>query len=180
MADLVLSIVGIVPVIVDAIKLFKEIRAGVRTARKYAANLEEIEVDFSVQWTRFLNECVLLLRQAGENDCGSMARDHSHPGWDNDSLDDRIGHCLAESYGACKLVMDRIVGIQTKINAALFCFKTVRTQRKKVSYYFLRRRTLIVGSRVNQGQQLSDDYNYLCSLSLRRALLRKTSICSEK
>ncbi len=138
MAELALSILGVVPSIVQAVAACQTIHKGIKTARKCVEHLDTISIDWKIQQGRFLNECVLLLVESGEEEMigRAMVKDPMHAGWTNASLGPAIEKCLGDSYGLCQKIVKRIEGILLKVKAMMECFDAVRKQKMKVSIKF--------------------------------------------
>jgi hypothetical protein len=137
MAELVLSVIGVVPVLVGCIKAIEVLSTLVKTARRCIKELDDLNLDLETQRVLFLNECALLLQQAGEDGpvSKSMAADPSHANWENSgTLDYRIQQSLGHSYELRKKIFSRIQEISEEAIDHLQDFEVVRSQKVKVSY----------------------------------------------
>jgi len=131
---LALGVAGLLPVVVEVLEAFKAIRAGIKTARKCVKEIKEIELPLDVQRVRFHNECVLLLRQSGEddNETKAMLAHLLHPKWRDEKVEHRLFRCLDQSYGTCRRIIENLQGVQEQLLTELHCFDVVRRKRVKV------------------------------------------------
>jgi hypothetical protein len=112
-AEIAPSILKVVPVIVEVITTLNAIHKSIKTAKKRVEHLDTIAIDWKIQHGRFLNECVLLLMESGEEEMvgREMAKDPLHAGWSNKPQGPSIEQCLGDSYGPCQKVIKRIEAI---------------------------------------------------------------------
>jgi len=134
MAELILATVGVVPVIVEAIRAYRKIHAHVKIARKCSKHLNDICLNLETQRIRFLNECILLLKQTGHDEAmgQSMIANTKHENWTDNLLEARIQRHLGESYGLCQRIISRISELQSEVARLLECFDKLKTQKAKV------------------------------------------------
>jgi hypothetical protein len=135
MADVALGAIGLVPVLVRTLTTFRRIHRGIKTAKRCVEHLDDIAVDLRIQYGRFLNECVLLLMESGEEEMvgRAMVKDPRHTNWTKTSTISSIQHFLGNSYDLCQKIIERIERISMKLKQMMDCFDIVRSQKMKVS-----------------------------------------------
>lgn len=137
MAELGLAVVGVLPVIAASIKGIKILRDSIRTARKCIKHLDDIELNIETQQVRFLNECILLLRQAGKDEasCSALIANPDHPGWTTEeTIEESIRKLLGTTYDICRKIVGKITEITEDAKKELNCFDVVRKEKQKVGY----------------------------------------------
>jgi hypothetical protein len=138
MAELALAVVGVVPILVRAITAFRSIQHGIKTAKRCVEHLDALAIDWKIQHGRFLNECVLLLMEGGEEEMTgrAMVKDPLHASWSKRSLGPSIEQCVGDSYQLCEKIIKRIEAISITMKKMMDCFDVVRSQKLKVSSEF--------------------------------------------
>jgi len=130
-----LGVVGLVPVIVQVIKAFRDLQAGVKTARKCGQKLKDLRFELQVQEHRFLNECVLLLHASCEDKKSTqdMVSDPNHGNWADKSLNARLRRRLQQSYSVCLILIEHIFDDLQSLVADLQGFSEVESLKTPVS-----------------------------------------------
>lgn len=123
------------PVLVRAVATYWAIHNGIKTARKRVEHLDTIAIDWKIRQGRFLNECVLLLMESGEEEMvgSAMVKDPRHARWGSKVLEASIEKCLGSSYALCQKIIARIEAILENAKKMMDCFDAVQSQKLKVS-----------------------------------------------
>jgi hypothetical protein len=126
---------GLLPLISEAIKSFQIIRAGIRTARKCAKDIEDLELSLDVQQIIFRTECLFLIQNGdqGQKVAHAMINDLSHDRWEDHSLEGHIEERSKEIYCICQRTIKGIHEIQQQLIIELQGFQEVKNLRIKVS-----------------------------------------------
>jgi hypothetical protein len=135
MAELVLSVIGVAPILVESIKALNALSTLVKTVKRCTKELGDVHLDLETQRVLFLNECTLLLQNIGEDHTMSrkMATDPGHANWeDSGAIECRIQRYLGHSYDLWKKIFAKIQEVvQEEINH-LQGFEIIRSQKMKV------------------------------------------------
>ena len=133
-AEVVLGSVGVVPVLVESIRVFKKIYRAIKTAKRLAKEVESAKIDFEIQQGRFLNESILILQLIGEDGVVSrkMVGDPFHEGWNSQMVEERMRDNLLDSYKLYMKILARVRNIQEEIYEQMRPYDIVRIQKAKV------------------------------------------------
>ncbi|KAF2473452.1 uncharacterized protein BDR25DRAFT_341509 [Lindgomyces ingoldianus] len=144
MADIALGAIGLLPILIRTISSFQTIHNGIKIANKCIEHLDIIAIDWKIQRGRFLNECVLLLMESGEEELvgRAMVADLLHTSWTNSALATSFSTCLGDSYELCIEIMKRFDTISKKLKKILTGFETVRSKKIKGESYKITYRRL--------------------------------------
>jgi len=141
LAGLFLGVAGILPVMVEIIKAYKDVRKGIISVISCARELKLIELDLKVQERRFLNELEILLQQVVRNErARDMIEDTTHPFWHDRNIEDNIRESLDRSYSLCAEIVDSIKASLQELSESLAIFEKIRDQRQKVCSHTTRRK----------------------------------------
>ncbi|PYI05902.1 hypothetical protein BO78DRAFT_446785 [Aspergillus sclerotiicarbonarius CBS 121057] len=101
--DPVSLILGITPLVIEAIKTYRVLHAKFKAYRQYSKILRRLHTQLETQSCLFLNECRLLLRLVvgDEVRIKAMLADERHEGWDAESLDHQWRQHLDQNYDTC-------------------------------------------------------------------------------
>jgi hypothetical protein len=137
MAELMLSVIGAVPVIIEAIRAYRKLHSYVKTARKCVHHLRDICLNLDTQRTLFLNECIFLLGHTGQDEAigQSMVSDLEHPKWTDSQLEGCIRRHLGDNYELCHAIISRIHEIQYELSQELEPFKQLKGQKQEVRLF---------------------------------------------
>jgi len=130
---LLLGAAGILPVIVEIVEAYKNVRKGIISVLSCTRELKLIELDLKVQEQRFLNELEILLHQVYKDGrAGDMIEDTAHPLWHDKDMDGCIRQSLGRSHSLCAEIIDSIKTVLRELSESLTMFEEVREQRQKV------------------------------------------------
>ncbi|OJD33086.1 lon protease like peroxisomal [Diplodia corticola] len=110
--------VGIVPLVIEAIKSYKAARKLIKTYRRCSEEIDKFYFQFEIQQTNFENECDLLLLD------------------DDDSLrillsGGREDQRLVENYENCAGILKHIAHALSEVHREMQCFKILKKERLK-------------------------------------------------
>src|SRR5436190_9855554 len=97
-AGLLLGAAGLLPVIVEIVQAYRNVRKGIISVLSCTRELKIIEFDLKVQEQRFLNELEIILQQVVKDGrARDMIEDTAHPLWRDKEMEDRIRQSLDRS-----------------------------------------------------------------------------------
>lgn len=127
--------VPIVPVILQVIKAFQKVHAGVQSARRCGQKFKDFKSDLQIQEHRFLNECVLLFEVKGEGrkKTQEMVIDLRHDGWKDKTMETQLQGRLKQSYSICSMLVEQIHGDLQLLIEDLQGFGKIESLKTEVS-----------------------------------------------
>lgn len=133
---------GILPVVIEAIKAYRSASEKLHVFRDSSKELQRIYNKFRVQKCFFENECTLLLVSATDksSDARAMLVKTSHPLWTDYKLDQRLRDRLGNSFDACKLLIsdiDELLSRFYQIMSSLDILSKERRSVRRCSYVLL-------------------------------------------
>ena len=133
MAELILSSVGLVPLIGIALKSSKTLWTELKTFRNCNNNVRRLHKKLKYQRQIFENECELLLRDClgDEAEVQAMVADPDHVSWTNER-DGSLRKLLKKNYVACWERVNGIYEAIKKLESVLACFQAIKPHKQKV------------------------------------------------
>lgn len=132
---------GLVPILVEAIRGYRTLRETLRFIQTCTRNLDAIHNRLEVQKTLFQNECHLLLETALKDHGGkhpeviaAMVDDPEHIGWQDESLTGLLEACFgdrhSQSYTSCTKAIISMKKAQLDVEQQLAVFDPLRTEKQ--------------------------------------------------
>ncbi|KFA79320.1 hypothetical protein S40288_03571 [Stachybotrys chartarum IBT 40288] len=132
MAELVLGVLGVVPLIGFTIKSYQELWSKAKTFRHCSAAVQRLHKKLTIQRRVFENECHLLLRVCIQDDgvVGAMMLDDNHQNWDNEELNNKFRMAFKQNYEELIELVHDISGSIFQIQDELDCFKVIQSHQQ--------------------------------------------------
>lgn len=120
---------GAFPVILEAIKAYKEAHEKVQIFKQAAKQLHIVDAQFRVCRLNFLNECRLLLDLILNNQelSKEMIADTNHRLWNDQSMDEQLAELLREHLDACAAIVADTCSLITEFKSRLSKFQKTPT-----------------------------------------------------
>lgn len=134
MAELVLGVLGVVPLIGFTVKSYQELWSKAKTFRNCSAAVQRLHKKLTIQRRVFQNECHLLLRECIQDDAvvGAMMSDENHQNWGKEELNNKFRMAFKQNYEECIELVHDIGGAIFQIQDELDCFKVVQSHQQMV------------------------------------------------
>jgi len=102
--------VGLLPVVVEAVRGYRRTCDAVRTFRTVSTAIHRVQSMLLVQRKWFLTEIhlILSLTKTRECDISSMLQDSAHPLWYSDAFNTHFADLLGDHYEACEVIVKSI------------------------------------------------------------------------
>jgi hypothetical protein len=137
MAEAASLFLGVLPVVIEAVKSYQTVREKIRVFRHYSREVKRVQKEFRVREQMFLNECRLLLQLVvDERKTAAMIKDAHHELWKDEGLDVQLMWCLSGSYESCKDLIEIMLATVEEIENDLKCFDVISEQKTKVNITF--------------------------------------------
>jgi hypothetical protein len=136
MAEAVGIVLGVLPIIFEALKAYRSTYDKISTFRQCSKELEWIHMRLRVQKLRFFNSCWLLLHLKIEQDekLQEMFAGESEQLWYDKDLNEQMDGALGIARDLCEAIVKDIKACLQDIERDLSCLETVRTKKAAVSY----------------------------------------------
>ncbi|PWY87812.1 hypothetical protein BO94DRAFT_556302 [Aspergillus sclerotioniger CBS 115572] len=110
--DPVSLILGITPLVIEAIKIYRVIHSKCKAYRQSSKLLKRLHTHVDTQKCLFLNECHFLLRLVMDDDVSirAMLADELHAGWNAGWLNQQWRQHLDLHYDTCTRIVEEVCG----------------------------------------------------------------------
>ena len=126
---------GVIPVIVEGIKLYKTIKRKTRIFKNCVEEVKVMSDELFIHEQIFINECLLLLQLgAVDTQAQAMVNNTSHPLWKDRSLNSKIAQRLEGNEQAFVFAIDGILNTLQEIRDEVLALNDgVMTKREPVN-----------------------------------------------
>jgi hypothetical protein len=134
MTDPASLILGITPLVLQAVKAYGTIYAKCKLYHQYAGIVQRLYKQLGTQRCLFLNECRLLLRLVVDDErlIRAMLKNDQHEEWDDPTLREQWILSLDDNYDACMRIVEEICRGLQGLEEDLQRFDSVAVQRQPV------------------------------------------------
>lgn len=129
---------GILPLVGNAINVYKSVRSKFKIFCHYSAEVERIRKLFGAQRVYFLNEVELVLRLVSQDQIliKEMMKDPAHSQWRAHGLERKLEAILGRNLPLLKDVVEDIGESTTTLQKAFKCFLPLEEEKERVRFLF--------------------------------------------
>lgn len=134
MAELASLVIGVIPIVVQALKGYKLAYEKFRGMRRSSREISRIFTMVEIQRQIFTNECRLILRAVvpNEEDVKSMLEDYCDGRWLDEDVEAVVRALFQDNYQCWKDTIEEVLRTLKDLESDLKSFEGQITQAKKV------------------------------------------------
>lgn len=125
---------GILPMVGNAVNVYKSVRAKFKVFCHYSAEVERIRKRFGAQRDYFLNEVELVLRLVLQDQdvIRDLMKDPAHDHWKATSLERKLEAVLGRNMTSLTDIVNDVAESMAALQRAFHCFTPLEEEQKRV------------------------------------------------